>query len=83
MARKKIQLRRDGAENWSLNNPILSDGEFGVELSDSGSAKLKIGNGGKSWNDLDYFGGTGNSFQKVTYSELVSLRNSGNLIPGN
>jgi hypothetical protein len=48
---KKIQLRRDTAENWENVNPILSSGELGVDLT---SKKIKLGDGSTQWNELDY-----------------------------
>ena len=47
----KIQLRRDTAANWSSNNPILAEGEIGVELDTN---RMKVGNGSTYWNDLPY-----------------------------
>jgi len=52
----RIQFRRDSSANWSSNNPILLQGEFGYE-TDTGFAK--IGDGSTAWSSLDYFGGTG------------------------
>lgn len=52
----RIQFRRDTSANWTTNNPILLQGEFGYE-SDTGYAK--IGDGSSSWVILPYFGGTG------------------------
>ncbi len=52
----RIQFRRDTSSNWSSNNPILLQGEFGYEL-DTGYAK--IGDGQTAWLSLEYFGGTG------------------------
>lgn len=52
----RIQFRRDTSSNWSSNNPILLQGEFGYEL-DTGYAK--IGDGQTTWSSLEYFGGTG------------------------
>lgn len=53
----KIVMRRDTPTNWSTINPALLKGEFGVEVSDSGVARVKIGvDGVKTWNDLPYFG---------------------------
>jgi len=43
----RIQLKRDLAQNWTLNNPILLNGEIGIETD---TLKFKIGNGGR-WND--------------------------------
>jgi len=50
----RIQLRRDTALKWSINNPILLDGEFGYETNTS---YLKIGDGNTYWNDLPYWQG--------------------------
>jgi hypothetical protein len=43
----RIQLKRDLAQNWTLHNPILLNGEIGIETD---TLKFKIGNGGR-WND--------------------------------
>jgi hypothetical protein len=47
----RIQLRRDTAGNWQNINPILADGEMGVEW-DTGF--IKVGDGNTYWNNLDY-----------------------------
>ena len=47
----KIQLRRDLSSNWASTNPILAQGEPGVELDTN---NMKIGDGVKAWNDLAY-----------------------------
>ena len=54
----KIQLRRDTATNWTNTNPILAEGEIGVELSVSVTtpSKFKIGDGITAWNILKYEG---------------------------
>ena len=49
----RIQLRNDTAENWNTQNPVLLEGEMGVE-TDTG--KTKIGNGTAHWKDLKYSG---------------------------
>lgn len=49
----KIQLRRDTAANWASVNPVLSQGEPGVELDTN---KWKIGNGTSTWAVLAYQG---------------------------
>jgi hypothetical protein len=53
----KIQLRRDEADNWERTNPMLSQGEIGVDLTNN---KIKIGisdhpETGVRWNDLPYY----------------------------
>lgn len=54
-----IQLRRDTAARWARINPVLADGEPGVERGDDDVEKLKIGDGSTPWNDLDYTSGGG------------------------
>lgn len=48
-----IQLRRDTAANWNLINPILADGEIGVEKF---TDQFKIGDGVRPWGALPYGG---------------------------
>jgi len=45
----KIQLRRDISANWTANNPLLLNGEVGIETD---TLKLKVGNGTQRWNNL-------------------------------
>jgi hypothetical protein len=47
----RIQLRRDTAAQWAAVNPVLADGEPGVE-KDTG--KAKYGNGVTAWASLPY-----------------------------
>ena len=47
----RLQLRRDGAQQWANINPILAQGELGIELDTS---RIKIGDGVTPWNSLKY-----------------------------
>ena len=47
----RIQIRRDSAASWTSANPILAQGELGVELDTN---KFKVGNGTSDWNSLAY-----------------------------
>ena len=47
----QIQLRNDTEANWTSADPILGQGEMGIE-SDTG--KVKLGDGVSSWSQLDY-----------------------------
>lgn len=49
-----IQLRRSAASAWQAANPILANGEAGLETDTS---RLKIGDGVTAWNALVYFDG--------------------------
>jgi hypothetical protein len=53
----QIQLRRGLAADWTSANPILAEGEVGVELDSDG---FKIGDGVAHWLGLPYsIGGIG------------------------
>ena len=54
MAQVTIKFRRATADQWSSVNPILADGEIGVDLDNN---KFKIGDGLTDWNTLTYFSG--------------------------
>ena len=47
----QIQIRRDSSANWASINPILAEGEYGLDLDTN---KLKHGDGATAWNSLDY-----------------------------
>lgn len=49
---RRIQLRRDTATAWAAANPVLSQGEIGLDLT---SKKIKIGDGTTLWNALAYW----------------------------
>lgn len=47
----QIQLRNDTAANWTAANPILAQGEMGLETD---TRLFKIGDGIKTWSLLAY-----------------------------
>lgn len=47
----RVQFRRDSKANWETYNPILADGEIGIE---SDTKRFKIGDGTKAWTGLSY-----------------------------
>lgn len=49
----RIQLRRDTAANWAAVDPVLADGEIGLE-QDTG--QFKLGNGVSTYTALPYGG---------------------------
>lgn len=51
-----IQWRRGTAAEWTSVNPLLADGEVGLETD---TLKIKVGNGVQNWVALPYmiFGG--------------------------
>ena len=48
---QQILLRRGTAAEWTAANPILAEGEMGLEKDTN---KYKIGNGITNWNGLEY-----------------------------
>lgn len=60
----KIQFRRDTYSNWTSNNPILSEGEIGLDLT---NGTFKIGNGVTAWNSL--------SVSFISQSQLTNILN--------
>ena len=46
-----MQIRHDSASNWTIRNPILSAGEFGLE---SDTYLIKVGDGVTDWEHLRY-----------------------------
>ena len=67
----KIQLRRDTSSSWSSVNPVLSQGEPGIE---SNTGMMKLGNGTSAWNCLPYLVTCGS--QGVTWENLGNKNNS-------
>lgn len=47
-----FKFRRDTASRWTVENPVLADGEPGLEID---TGRFKIGDGIKEWADLEYF----------------------------
>ena len=58
MSYAKLRPRRSTKTEWELINPILMEGEMGIEFPDSGIGtglcKFKLGDGFKRWSDLPY-----------------------------
>jgi len=47
----QIQFRRDTSSNWTAENPVLAQGELGLETNTS---RFKIGDGTTAWSSLAY-----------------------------
>ena len=63
----KFQFRRDTAANWESNNPILSEGEFGLDLTNQ---RFKIGDGVNTWNNIEFSQYTNKA---ETFSESLTV----------
>jgi hypothetical protein len=60
-----IQIRRDFSSAWSSVNPVLMQGEMGIDMD---VWKFKIGNGASSWNQLSFATAAIPSFSAGTLS---------------
>lgn len=71
----QIKQRIDTTAGWAAqvsnnNDPVLEDGEIGLERLNDGSVKMKIGNGNTGWSNLPY----------VTVSYTASSNSNGTTI---
>jgi hypothetical protein len=74
----QIQFRRGLAADWTSINPVLAEGEIGIE-TDTG--KLKTGDGVTGWTGLPYFG-NGGTVTSVALSAPTGLQVSGSPVTG-
>ena len=73
-AEVRIQLRRDLANNWRGVNPVLAEGEMGIETD---TRKFKFGDGITTWNNLAYASGV---FEEDVPTKVSQLRNDSNYV---
>jgi len=64
----QIQHRNDTAANWTAADPVLAQGEMGIE---NDTDLFKIGNGVDVWSDLAYGGLQGPAGVETASSPLV------------
>lgn len=65
----RIQYRRDTKTNWLKYNPILLEGEVGYETD---THRQKIGDGVKTYSELEYISGVSNITQEMGNSETLA-----------
>lgn len=75
----RYQLRRGTAAEWADANPVLADGEPGVERN---TGKQKIGDGVTAWNALPYTATTGATGPAGPATTNASLLTSGTVPEG-
>lgn len=63
-----IQIRRDTAANWTSANPILAQGELGIETD---TLKVKAGTGSGTWTSLSYLINT-SGYASLTGTETLT-----------
>ena len=70
-----IKLRRGTAAQWTATNPVLAEGEVGLETD---TRKFKVGDGATSWNSLQYWGGSGGAADFIDLGDVpVSYAGAG------
>ena len=74
----QIQLRRGDAADWTSSNPLLAEGELGIELD---TLKIKIGNGIDNWNALAYVSGGGGGGGVTSVTGTSPIVSSGGTSP--
>ena len=67
-----IKLRRDTAANWTSENPILADGEPGLETD---TLAMKFGDGVTTWANLEY-----QAVGNATFATNATTANVANLV---
>lgn len=69
-----FQFRRDTAANWTSTDPVLAQGEIGLEID---SNNIKVGDGVTAWTSLVYFTGTGIADEDID-DRVAALLQAGN-----
>lgn len=65
----RVQFRRDTKARWAAVNPILSEGEIGLEMD---TKNIKMGDGVHAWNELEYGVGIENITSELGNSENLA-----------
>lgn len=77
---QQIQFRRGTAAEWTTYNPILAQGEMGIELD---TKQYKIGDGVLTWSALPYGGITGAGVPVGgSVGQVVVKTGAGNYVTG-
>ena len=76
MSTVRIQLRRGESADWESVDPVLADGEMGIEIDTN---KVKVGNNGASWTELPYLNVVPTDLDNTLgdYVEVADVGNAG------
>lgn len=67
---RRIQVRRDTAQNWESANPSLHQGEIGLDLTNK---RMKLGDGFHNWSDLEYIDDPGLDKIREEYGNEITF----------
>jgi hypothetical protein len=70
-----IQIRRDNTANWTGVNPVLAQGEMGLDLS---VGAFKVGDGIAPWNSLPFFQNPNVSYTLIDAPTILVDGSQGN-----
>ena len=65
----RVQFRRDTKARWEEVNPVLMEGEIGLEIDTN---NIKMGDGVHAWNELEYGVGIENITSELGDSENLA-----------
>lgn len=74
MGNSRIQFRRDTKARWAEVNPVLMEGEVGLEVD---TQNIKMGDGEHAWNDLEYGIGYSNVTNEPGNNENIVISQKG------
>lgn len=70
----RVQYRRDTKARWAEVNPVLMEGEVGLETD---TKNIKMGDGVHAWNDLEYGVGYSNLTNEPGNNENLAISQKG------
>ena len=71
--RATLQIRHDTAANWITRNPVLAEGEYGLEQN---TFLIKIGDGIRNWVNLPYLNKLSSSYFKQDTDGTITFSDS-------
>lgn len=71
--RATLQIRHDTAENWLTRNPVLANGEYGLETA---TFLIKVGDGVRDWEHLPYLNKLNASYFKTLQDGSLTFSDS-------
>lgn len=71
--RATLQIRHDTAENWLTRNPVLANGEYGLETA---TFLIKVGDGVRDWEHLPYLNKLNASYFKTLEDGSLTFSDS-------
>lgn len=73
---KRMQQLIDTTANWERTNPILSEGEIGIEKCTNGEKKIKVGDGMTAWKNLKHVSKTVEEIEKAIQSTEKAIQSA-------